>query len=128
MVHLVFNAADHTPQGYITLTFGRSRTESRWVNQQSFSFPELASRLSNATVGEKDGPCYTPASFSGTLRRMDQATRIAAYTTMMQQERQDLPIIYLYSPVNIVGMQAKISGFQPVPNGMIRLQGLSVGR
>src|SRR4051812_31885167 len=76
MVHLVFNAADHTPQGYITLTFGRSRTESRWVNKQSFSFSELASLLSNAAVGEKDGPCYTPASFSGTARRMEQATRI----------------------------------------------------
>ena len=42
------------------------------------------------------------------------------------QERQDLPIIYLYSPVNIVGMNAKLTGFRPIPDGLIRLQGVSV--
>jgi hypothetical protein len=41
------------------------------------------------------------------------------------QERKDLPIIYLNHPVNIVGMSARISGFRSVPDGMIRLQGLS---
>jgi peptide/nickel transport system substrate-binding protein len=58
----------------------------------------------------------------------DPAARIAAYTRMMQQERQDLPILYLYHPVNIVGMSAKINGFRPIPDGMIRLQGLSVAK
>lgn len=59
---------------------------------------------------------------------LDQAARIAAYAKVMQQERQDLPILYLYAPVNIVGMSAKISGFRPVPDGMIRLQGLSISK
>ena len=36
------------------------------------------------------------------------------------------PLIYLESPVNIVGMSAKLTGFRPVPDGMIRLQGLAV--
>src|SRR3954452_7323567 len=76
MVHLVFNAEDYPPQGYITLTFGSSRSESRWVDKRSFSFSELSNLLSNAVVGGKDGPCYTPAAFAGTARRMDQATRI----------------------------------------------------
>jgi peptide/nickel transport system substrate-binding protein len=44
----------------------------------------------------------------------------------MLQERKDLPIIYLYHPVNIVGLSARISGFRPIPDGMIRLQGLMV--
>jgi peptide/nickel transport system substrate-binding protein len=56
----------------------------------------------------------------------DPAIRLAQYTKMMQQERKDLPIIYLYHPVNIVGMSAKLSGFRPIPDGLIRLQGLAL--
>ena len=54
------------------------------------------------------------------------AERRAQYARMMEQERQDLPIVYLYHPMNVVGMSAKLTGFRPVPDGMIRLQGLSV--
>jgi peptide/nickel transport system substrate-binding protein len=56
----------------------------------------------------------------------DIAGRRAQYTTVLEQERKDLPIIYLNHPVNIVGLSAKISGFRPIPDGVIRLQGLSV--
>lgn len=59
---------------------------------------------------------------------MDPAARLADYTRLMRQERQDLPILYLYSPDNIVGMKAGLTGFRPVPDGMIRLQGLAAGR
>jgi peptide/nickel transport system substrate-binding protein len=55
----------------------------------------------------------------------DPAARLAEYAKMMQQLRKDMPVIYLYHPVNIVGMQAKLSGFRPVPDGLIRLQGLA---
>jgi peptide/nickel transport system substrate-binding protein len=58
----------------------------------------------------------------------DPAARRAQYTTMLAQERKDLPIIYLYHPVNVVGLSAKLSGFRPVPDGIIRLQGLSVAK
>jgi peptide/nickel transport system substrate-binding protein len=47
------------------------------------------------------------------------------YAGMVDQTRKDMPIIYLYNPVNIVGMTKKITGFRPVPDGMIRLQGLA---
>ncbi|MEA2772979.1 MAG: peptide/nickel transport system substrate-binding protein, partial [Acetobacteraceae bacterium] len=58
----------------------------------------------------------------------DLATRVGYYGKLMEQERKDLPIIYLYNPVNIVGLSVKISGFRPVPDGIIRLQGLSVSK
>ena len=54
----------------------------------------------------------------------DPAARRAQYAKMMEQERKDLPIIYLYHPVNVVGLSAKLAGFRPVPDGLIRLQGL----
>jgi peptide/nickel transport system substrate-binding protein len=58
----------------------------------------------------------------------DPAARIAGYTKMMTQERIDLPMIFLDHPVNIVGMSAKVQGFRAVPDGMIRLQGLSLAK
>ena len=50
------------------------------------------------------------------------------YTQMWQQVVQDDPIIYLWIPKNIVGMTTKLQGFRPVPDGMIRLQGLSMAQ
>jgi len=48
------------------------------------------------------------------------------YDAMMQQERKDLPVTYLYTTSNIVGMSAKLHGFRAIPDGMIRLQGLEM--
>ena len=58
----------------------------------------------------------------------DVARRKALYARMWQQESQDLPITYLWIPRNIVGMTAKLHGFRPVPDGMIRLQGLEMAQ
>ncbi len=57
--------------------------------------------------------------------RNDVAFRRAAYAKMWDQVAQDDPVIYLWAPRNIVGMSKAIAGFVPVPDGMIRLQGLS---
>jgi len=52
--------------------------------------------------------------------------RTLAGVTPVQRERQDLPLIYLWTAKNIVGMKKAVSGFQQVPDGLIRLQGLAV--
>jgi peptide/nickel transport system substrate-binding protein len=54
--------------------------------------------------------------------------RKALYAQLMTQEEQDLPITYLWTPRNIVGMSAKLQGFRAVPDGMIRVQGLEMGK
>jgi peptide/nickel transport system substrate-binding protein len=56
----------------------------------------------------------------------DAGQRKALYAQMWPQLRQDLPVTYLWTPTNIVGMSAKVTGFRPVPDGMIRLQGLAL--
>ncbi|MGH7152922.1 MAG: ABC transporter substrate-binding protein, partial [Acetobacteraceae bacterium] len=48
------------------------------------------------------------------------------YATMWHQQRIDLPLLYLWTLKNTVGMTAKLTGFRPVPDGMIRLQGLEM--
>jgi hypothetical protein len=34
----------------------------------------------------------------------------------------------LYNPRNIVAMSAKLQGYRPVPDGMIRVQGLEMAK
>ena len=46
----------------------------------------------------------------------------------MEQLAEDLPIVYLNNPKNIVGMSARVTGFRPVPDGMIRLQGIGLAK
>ncbi len=60
----------------INLTFGKSHTEIRWTDRREMSFADFAKILSSAKVGNKNGECYTPAVFTGTARRMDQAESI----------------------------------------------------
>jgi hypothetical protein len=77
---------DDTPHGgdasgknrasLFTLTFGQSKTQSKWPEKRSLTFPELADLLADAPAGPKDGPCYVPAVFTGVARRMDKAARI----------------------------------------------------
>ncbi len=58
----------------------------------------------------------------------DVAGRRALFDQILEQTRQDLPILYLYNPKNVVGMSARVTGFRPVPDGMIRLQGVSLAK
>jgi len=58
----------------------------------------------------------------------DVAGRRGLYDQILQQTRVDLPIVYLWNPKNIVGMSARVTGFRPVPDGLIRLQGVSLGK
>jgi peptide/nickel transport system substrate-binding protein len=82
-------------------------------------------------AGQNDGH-YSSAIVDKALtdarRSVDPAYRRGHYETAMHQLREDLPLIYLQTPVNIVGMSAKLTGFRPVPDGMIRLQGLMVSK
>jgi peptide/nickel transport system substrate-binding protein len=59
-----------------------------------------------------------------TVAAVDQ--RRAFYAKVWEQERKDLPLIYLWIGKNIVGMKKTISGFQQVPDGLIRLQGMQM--
>jgi peptide/nickel transport system substrate-binding protein len=52
------------------------------------------------------------------------AARKAVYAKIWTIERQDMPVIYLWSPKNIVGLKKSLLGFRQVPDGIIRLQGM----
>ena len=52
----------------------------------------------------------------------DTAQRQQIYEGVWQQESKDLPIIYLWTPRNIVGLSNKVSGFTFLADGLLRLQ------
>ena len=52
----------------------------------------------------------------------------AFYAKVWDQERKDLPLIYIWTGKNIVGMKKALMGFQQVPDGLIRLQGTKIGQ
>lgn len=58
----------------------------------------------------------------------DAGQRREFYTQMYAQEAKDLPLIYLWYQKNISGMSTRVNGFVPVPDGIIRLQGVSLGK
>jgi peptide/nickel transport system substrate-binding protein len=59
-----------------------------------------------------------------TVPGVDQ--RRTFYAKVWERERQDLPLIYLWTAKNIVGMKKALIGFQQVPDGLIRLQGMEM--
>ena len=72
---------------------------------------------------------YSSAEFDGLIDQAravaDMSARRALYAKAFARLHADLPIMYLYTPRNIVGMSAKVSGFIPVADGMIRLGGVT---
>jgi peptide/nickel transport system substrate-binding protein len=58
----------------------------------------------------------------------DVPGRLAIYQKAWAEESRDLPITYLWTWKNIVGMSAKVQGFVPIPDGLIRVQGLSLSK
>jgi peptide/nickel transport system substrate-binding protein len=81
----------------------------------------------NQNYGHYSSP-VVDAALEAARIATDPTTRLAEYGKMMEQLRKDMPVIYLYHPVNIVGLSAKLSGFRPVPDGLIRLQGLAAAK
>ena len=57
----------------------------------------------------------------------DTAARRAIYAQFWQIERQDMPLVYLWTAKNLVGMKRGLTGFVQVPDGLIRLRGVRFG-
>jgi len=84
------------------------------------------------TGGPLNYPAYSnkdmDAWLDGARATTDLAARRALYAKVAVQAERDLPIMFLYSPQLVMGMSAKISGFVPVPDGIIRLAGLKLAK
>jgi len=61
-------------------------------------------------------------------RPTDPAERRALYAKFWAIQRDELPLMYLWTAKNIVGLKASLEGFELVPDGLIRVRGLRVAR
>ncbi len=59
-----------------TFTQSHSHTETKWDDRRTCEFDELAQLFTTPTIGPKAGPCFTPAVFRSTERKMDVADQI----------------------------------------------------
>ncbi len=57
---------------------------------------------------------------------VDAAKRRALYAQVAVLGQSDLPVSYLYTNRYFNGLSAKVGGFRPVPDGLIRLQGITL--
>ena len=58
----------------------------------------------------------------------DIAQRRDLYRNVSEQTEKDLPLMYLYVGKFIVAMSKNVSGFVPVPDGLVRLQGMTMSK
>jgi hypothetical protein len=56
------------------VTLGRSKTAREW--RRRIPIRDLLPKLTQSPEGEKDGPCFTPATFRGTRRTKNDADEI----------------------------------------------------
>ncbi len=56
----------------------------------------------------------------------DPAARKLLYSKLFERLNQDLPLMYVYGWKNLFGHSAKLSGFTPVPDGIVRPQGMRI--
>jgi peptide/nickel transport system substrate-binding protein len=84
----------------------------------------------NACNQPLNGGRYCSEAADAALRRgriaTDLAVRQAAYAEAMRVLLADRPYIYLWHPRLFFGSGAQVQGLKPVPDGLIRLQGLRI--
>ena len=57
----------------------------------------------------------------------DLEARRALYARFWAIERAEMPLVYLWTPRNIVGLKRGLEGFVQVPDGLIRVRGMRMG-
>ncbi|MAM24978.1 MAG: ABC transporter substrate-binding protein [Rhodobacteraceae bacterium] len=78
------------------------------INDSKYSDPEMDRLLDEARLST------------------DPAVRKESYSAAIAKQQEDMPIVYLYHPVWIWALDKDIKGFEPYPDGMIRLHGVSI--
>ena len=96
---------------------GRTDPDGNLYNFVSCKAPPAlnVSRYCNPTVDEELDAARTAE---------DAASRLAHYAKVADHILSDRPLIYLWHPSWLFAMSAKITGFEPYPDGLIRPQGM----
>jgi hypothetical protein len=69
-------SAQFRPDTIIRCTFGFYTQTGPWDDRREMTWADLAIRLTQHEVGSKEGTCWVPATFRGTVRRKEDSERI----------------------------------------------------
>jgi len=70
----------------------------------------------------------TQAALNEARSVTDPARRKAAYEKAFTQVEADMPLIYIYHPTLLFAQSARLEGYRPSPDGIIRIQDLRLGK
>jgi peptide/nickel transport system substrate-binding protein len=89
-----------------------------------WSFIHTGGPFNDSKYSNKDVDTW----LDGARLTTDIASRRDLYRKVSSQSNEDLPITYLYVPKFIVAMAKDVNGFVPVPDGLVRLQGMTMSK
>jgi peptide/nickel transport system substrate-binding protein len=89
-----------------------------------YSFLQTGAPLNNWQYSNKDVDTWLNAARATT----DVAERRALYGKVAAKVHDDLPIMYLYTTSWVTAVSSKLTGFQPVADGMIRIKGMTLAK
>jgi peptide/nickel transport system substrate-binding protein len=94
------------------------------IDANLYSFVHTGTPLNNGGYSNKNVDAWLDQAREVT----DVAARGTIYAKLAVQLERDLPLIYLYAPKNIVAMSTRVNGYVPVPDGLVRPQGMSISK
>ncbi len=89
-----------------------------------YSFMYTNAPLNDWKYSNKDVDTWLDAARATT----DVAARKALYAKITTQLEEDLPVLYLDNNAWVTGFSKKLTGYRPIGDGMIRLQGLNLAK
>jgi peptide/nickel transport system substrate-binding protein len=104
-------------QAFLLAWSGRADPDGNLYNFVACKGPLNDGRYCNETVDK---------ALNAARAATDPAERLKYYAVIAQQTLRDLPIIYLYHRKWIYAYNSRLQGFQPMPDGLIRPQGLAL--
>jgi len=106
-------------QAYLVGWSGRTDPDGNIYNFAACKAPPAlnVTHYCNQQVDQELNAARTAAS---------QSDRVAHYAKVAEHLLNDRPIIYLWHPKWLYAMTAKLNGFTPYPDGLIRPQGLNM--
>ena len=116
-----------------SLDLARSRAGSRRIcspGRAGSIRTEICTASCTATSGSQNYGRYSSPEMDKLLDdgrlEQDLAKRKALYGQIAALAQKDLPISYIYTTRYFNGLSSKVSGFKPVADGLIRLQGITL--
>lgn len=94
------------------------------IDGNTWSFLHTGGALNDGHWSDKE----VDTALDDARTHTDMTERMADYAKAWQRVTSQVPILYLWAQKTIVGMSNKVQGYRPIPDGIVRLQGVSLAQ